>query len=533
MVAVGGDVMSRTADVLVVGAGPTGLTLALQAHALGARVKIIDRRPDAWRPSRALILHPRTLEVLRPLGVTEAILDRADTAPEVHLRLGSRMVRVSLAGFALPDTPFPHLTLVRQTDVEEVLDRALAARGVVVERGTELVDLEHGPSRVRATLRSPAGLQHVDCTFVPGCDGPESTVRRLAGIGWQGKPYAEDVVIADAELDADLTPGVAHVAAGRGGLVFVFALGERATWRILATRPAGRDPIPYGQPGPPISRSELQALLDAAGLDARITSLAWSARYALQLRLASRFRQGRLFLAGDAAHTSSPGGGQGMNAGIQDAVNLGWKLACAAASDDPATLLDSYDLERRPVVRQILRMTHLIFWAEAATGPLPSLLRGVFAPLGAPLIPAILGRRRLVAQGVRLVSQLRVAYPGSPLSVEGSPALPGGPSAGRRLPDATVTTADGQHTRLHALLAQPGFHVLLHRDAAPIEHTSFGPHVAVHRLSSIPGTGMVVVRPDGYIGLRCGIADSAQLRSWLTLAGAGTPALTATSDERS
>ena len=192
--------MSQATDVLVVGAGPTGLTLALQAHALGARVRIIDRRAELWRPSRALILHPRTLEVLRPLGVTEAILDRADTAPEVHLHLGAWVVRVTLAGFALPDTAFPHLTLVRQTDIEDVLDRALAARGVVVERGTELVDLEHGPSGVRATIRSPAGLHDVDCTVVAGCDGPESTVRRLAGIAWRGKPYREEVVIADAEI---------------------------------------------------------------------------------------------------------------------------------------------------------------------------------------------------------------------------------------------------------------------------------------------------------------------------------------------
>ena len=176
--------------------------------------------------------------------------------------------------------------------------------------------------------------------------------------------------------------------------------------------------------------AELQALLDDAGLDARITDLVWSAPYRLQHRLAARFRQGRLYLVGDAAHAYSPATGQGMNTGIQDAVNLGWKLACAAAATDRAALLDSYDRERRPVARQVLALTHLAFWAEASTGPVPSWLRGVLAPLGAPAVPALIGRRRLVAEGVRLLSQLRVAYRDSPLSVEGIPPLSSGPRAG-------------------------------------------------------------------------------------------------------
>lgn len=458
--------MTRAADILVAGAGPTGLALALQAHDHGAHVRIVERRPEAFRPSRALIMHPRTLEVLRPLGVTEPLLARADIAPEVRLHLGARVIRVRLAELALSDTAFPHLALVRQMDVETVLAQALVDRGVAVERGAELIEAGDGVARARATLRSRAGIEEIACDFVAGCDGPESTVRSSAGLGWHGGPYGEEVVLADAELAADLAGGVAHVVAGRRGLLFVFALGERAPWRLLATRPAGRDRLPFGQPGPPVPPAELQALLDDAGLAARITDLVWSARFRLQHRLAARFRQGRLYLAGDAAHAYSPATGQGMNTGIQDAVNLGWKLAFAAAATDRAALLDSYDRERRPVARHGLALTHLAFWAEASTGPLPSLLRGVLAPLGAPAAPAEEGRRRRGAAAVRLVSQLRVAYPDSPLSVEGRPRLPAGPRAGHRLPDATVTSS-GHRVRLHALLAQPGVHVLLHRDAGP------------------------------------------------------------------
>src|SRR5579884_564027 len=473
-----------TADVLVVGAGPTGLTLALQAHDHGARVRVLDRRPEPFRPSRAMIVHPRTLEVLHPLGVTEALLARAEPAPRVRLRLGPRVVRLRLGQLDLADVRFPHLSFLRQTDLETVLAGALRDRGVEVEWGTELVDLEEAAAGVRARVRSRAGLEEVGCGFVAGCDGPTSRVRACAGIGWRGGPYSEEIVLADAEL-AGLEPGITHAVVGRRGLLLAFPQGERATWRLLLTRAAGPDRLPFGQPGPSVPTADLQERLDEAGLEARIVELRWSGRVRLQHRLATCFGRGRLYLAGDAAHSYSPATGQGMNTGIQDAANLGWKLAFAASGTASAALLGSYDLERRPVARRVLALTHVAFWGEASTHPLPSLLRGVLAPLGAPAIPALLSRPRLVAAGVRVLSQLWVAYPGSQLSVEGRPGLGAGPRAGQRLPDAVVT-GDGRRVRLHDLLAGPGVHVLLQRDAAPIRAEVLGPRVVVHRLSSAP-----------------------------------------------
>ena len=507
--------MTGPARILVAGAGPAGLALALQAHDHGAHVRVIDRRPEAFRPSRALIMHARTLEVLRPLAVAEALLARADTAPAADLHLGRRVVRVRLADLALPDTAFPHLTLIRQMDVETVLAAALTDRGVEVERGTELAQVREAPGAVRTVLRSRTKAEEAIFGFIAGCDGPASTVRAQAGIGWPGRAYAVEVVLADAELDADLTGGAAHVMAGRRGLLFAFRLGERAAWRLLATRPAGADPLPFGQPGPPVPAAELQALFDEAGLGAQIGSLAWSTRIRLQHRTAERFRHGRLFLAGDAAHAYSPATGQGMNAAIQDAANLGWKLAFAASQPGgSAILLASYDRERRPVARQVLAMTHLAFWGEASTGRLPSLMRGTLAPLAAPLIPALMSRRHLVAAGIRLLSQLSVSYRGSPLSVEGTPQPHGGPRVGDRLPDKTVTSA-GRTLRLHELLARPGVHVLLERDAGRLDDLAAGPMVQVHRLSSAPGRGLMTVRPDGHVGFRCQTADAHQLTAWL------------------
>ncbi len=513
--------LSPPPDVLVVGAGPTGLALALQAHAHGAEVRVVERRPEQARPSRAMVVHPRTLESLRPLGVAEALLARGDRAPRGVLHLGRRDVAVRLGDVALGDTAYPHLTLLRQMDVEDVLAAALLERGVEVERGVELVGaaaVRGAEARARALLRSGDRLEEATCRFLAGCDGPASTVRRHAGLAWRGAPYREEVVLADVELEGDLAPGALHVGAGRSGLVFVFALGESATWRVLATRPSRAGAGDFGQPGGEVAAEEVQRLVAAGGLPGRVTGLSWSARVRLQHRVADSFRAGPLFLAGDAAHTHSPAAAQGMNTGILDAVNLGWKLALARSPSRYADLLDSYDQERRPVARQVLALTHLVFLAEASTNPVSSFLRGTIVPWAAPLLPMALGRQRLMAAVVRMLSQGWVRYRRSPLSLEGRP--PGrGPRPGDRLPDQDVTCA-GRPTRLHDLTASPGIHVLLERDALAPDLGSAAAPLAVHRIQSWPGEGLVAVRPDGHVGFRCGHADAAQLDSWLRLVGA-------------
>jgi 2-polyprenyl-6-methoxyphenol hydroxylase-like FAD-dependent oxidoreductase len=505
------------ADVLVVGAGPTGLALALQAHDHGARVRVVERRPEAFRPSRAMIVHARTLELLRPLGVTHELLAHADAAPRACLHLGHSEVPVGLGDLALTGTAFPTPAFLRQADLEAVLSGALAVRGVAVERGTELVGLEPD-ERPRVTLRTPAGLETSGWRAVAGCDGAESTVRRGAGIGWAGGTYRPEAVLADVDLAGDLTEGVTHVAAGRRGILFLFSLGEGAPWRLLGTRPAGRDTVPPGRSGPTVPDAELQQLIDDSGVRARLVSVAWSTRVRLQHRVADHYRRSGVFLAGDAAHASSPAGGQGMNTGIHDALNLGWKLALAGSSSDPDGLLDTYEAERRGTAHQVLALTHLLFWAEASTGPLPTLLRGTVAPRLAPFIPWLLRRRWLVAGAARALAQFSVGYRGSPLSVEGTPARRGPIRAGDRLPDAEVA-CDGSPTRLHELLARPGFHVLLDRGAlAPVAGAA-GPLVQVHRLTSSPGRGVVAVRPDGHVGYRSAALD-AGLAAWLRQAGA-------------
>jgi 2-polyprenyl-6-methoxyphenol hydroxylase-like FAD-dependent oxidoreductase len=513
--------MTAHPDVLVVGAGPTGLTAALQAAAHGADVRVVEQRVDPRRPSRAMVLHSRALEALRPLGVTEALLERADTDPRACLHLGDRVVPVRLGRAALPGTPYPHLTLVRQSDVEEVLVGALARRGVAVERGVELVDAAIEPDRARVVLRTGRGDGRATARWLVGCDGPDSRVRRAAGIGWRGGPYREEVVLADVELDGDLEPGALHVAAGRPGLLFLFALGEGATWRVLGTRPAQEGSSPFGQPGDPVPREQVQQLLEGSGVHARITSLAWSARVAMQHRRADAFRRGPLFLAGDAAHTHSPAAAQGMNSGILDAVNLGWKLALARAHDAPGPLLDSYDLERRPVAGQVLALTHAVFLAEASTHPVPAALRGSLVPRTAPLLPRLAGNPHLVGAVLAVLSQRWVRHRRSPLSVtDGSVSrLARGARPGDRLPDREVWCR-GRPVRLHELTAHPGVHLLLDRCATDVPDPLRGTTVTTHHVDSWPGRGVLAVRPDGIVGYRSEDAAAPGLRDWLHLVGA-------------
>jgi 2-polyprenyl-6-methoxyphenol hydroxylase-like FAD-dependent oxidoreductase len=507
-------------DVLVVGAGPTGLTTALQAHLHGARVRVVERRPTGDRPSRAMVVHSRTLEVLRPLGVAAAVLERGDRAPRAVLHLGRREVTTQLGEAALRDTAFPHLTLVPQAAVEAVLTDALVDLGVAVERGVELVAVTPSEGRASATLVREGDRETACARWVVGCDGADSTVRRCTGTGWHGGAYREEVVLADVELDGRLAPEALHVVAARQGVVFLFALGEGATWRLLATRPVRPGAGSFGQPGEEVPAAEVRALLPSSRLGATVREVGWSARVTLQHRLADDFGAGPLFLAGDAAHAHSPAAAQGMNTGIVDAVNLGWKLGLAAGHPAGAgSLLASYDAERRPAARQVLALTHAVFFAEASANPVASLLRGTVVPLAAPALPIALRSRTLMAVVVRLLSQGWVRYRDSTLSVEDVRGGPG-PRPGDRLPDERVS-CDGRRVDLHELTASPGVHVLLASLAdARAAGLPEAPYVTVHRIDSWPGRGVVAVRPDGHVGFRSGELDPDALHGWLELVAA-------------
>ena len=520
-------------EVLVVGAGPTGLAMAGQLAAAGVRVRVVDRALDRVHESRALAVQPRTLEVLAGLGVTDEMVARGNRAVRLSVHAGGRERSLPLFDLGLRDTAYPYLLFLSQSETERLLGDHLAAAGVDVERGVELTGLtvEEG-SAVAALRHRDARQEHVSTRYVVGCDGAHSTVRHLAGIGFAGGSYPQTFVLADLEADG-VDPGAAHAFLAGRGMLLLFPLGRPASWRLVAMRP----PTDRTPPDAPVSLDEVQALADThTGGAVRLSAPVWMTNFRLHHRAAVHYRAGSIFLAGDAAHIHSPAGAQGMNTGIQDAVNLGWKLAAALRGDADPALLDTYDSERAPVGRMVLRFTDRAFTVATSTNPVVRFARTRIAPA---LMPALLAPRIVRSTAFRTVSQLAIGYRHSPLSTEGPHSPRRGPRAGDRLPDAPLP---GGGT-LHRLTAAPGWHLLLggppdgwpagEIDALAQRHAG---RLTVHKLIDRPrsgegGEGAVdalrqlglrpgrnatyLVRPDGHIGYRAGGTDLTGLHGYL------------------
>jgi 2-polyprenyl-6-methoxyphenol hydroxylase-like FAD-dependent oxidoreductase len=532
------------ADVLVVGAGPTGLTLAAQLHALGARLRIVDRQFDRVHESRALAVQPRTLEVLRGLGLAQTLVERGNRASQLRLHAGGRVVAVRLFDVGLEDTAYPFLLFISQAETESVLNEHLAEQGVHVERGVELVAFEAGEEAVLCTLRhGDERTERLHARYLVGCDGAHSGVRHGAGIPFEGGAYPQTFVLGDLEVDGDLERDVGHAFLGVGGMLFFFPLARPATWRMLGIRPPGsEDDHERAEP----ALTDLQAIADAfTGGSLRLRDPVWLTYFRLHHRHAASYRAGCVFLAGDAAHVHSPAGAQGMNTGIQEAWNLGWKLALVAKGIADQALLDTYETERRPIGRFVLRFTDRAATIATSESRMLRLLRSQLVPRLAPLVLRSTTAR---AYGYRTLAQLRIHYRRSPAAEEGEQALRRGPKPGDRLPDARLSR-DGQAGWLHNAVAAPSFHLLLcgpadgwDSDRLAALQERHGGLLVVHLLAreaapgalhdldgqafarlGVEGAAQYLVRPDGHIGYRCGGADLGGVDRYLArwLPGAG------------
>lgn len=521
---------AQRCDVLIVGAGPTGLALAAELTAFGASVRLVDSAPHRVHESRALAIQPRTLEVLRPLGMTGELVARGNPGVRLRITANGRVAHVPLFDIGADDTAFPFLLFVSQAETEAVLGEHLASHGVAIDRGVTFESCQDDDDGLRCLLRRADGLpQTVRARYLVGCDGAHSTVRKQAGIPFLGGRYPQTFLLADLSVDG-LEPGTVNTFLGPEGPLFFFPLGRPAPWRLITMR--SRTP---GQTGAEsVTVGELQTRADhATGDGVRVRDPVWTSAFSVHHRAAVRYRSERVFVAGDAAHVHSPAGAQGMNTGIQDAVNLGWKLALVCRGVSPDALLDSYDAERRPVGQFVLRFTDRAFTVVTSTHPLVRAIRAHVVPRVLPLALRIRAGRRAA---FRTVSQLGIRYRHSP-GVDASRRPWRGPRPGDRLPDALVVRA-GEKIWLHAALPASSFHLLLCGpadvwDGTAVEEVRRGyePLLTVHRL--VPADGLartdaadlidaagtalsrlrvrdaaaLIVRPDGHIGYRADDGD--------------------------
>ncbi len=510
--------MSGTAsEVLIVGAGPTGLVLALWLHRLGVKVRIIDRTAQAGTTSRALVVHARTLELYRQVDLADEVLARGLRFSAINMWVRGRQVaHAELGDMGRGLTPFPYLIILPQDEHEQLLIARLAALGVRVERNTELLGFDDRGDRVVARLRAPDGGDRTwEGAYLAGCDGAHSKVRETLGLEFPGGTYQRVFYVADVAASGPVANHELHLALDDAEFTAVFPLkgpNARLIGTIQVASEEQREALTFADVSPRA----------AERLRLQVDQVNWFSTYRVHHRVADRWRRGRAFLLGDAAHIHSPVGGQGMNTGIGDAVNLSWKLAAVVRGRAGDGLLDSYEPERIAFARRLVATTDRAFTLVTRNGPLARAVRMGLVPR---VLPPLTARERVRRFMFRVVSQTQLHYRGSPLSQGQAGAIAGGD----RLPwiapappgpdnFAPLQTLDWQ---LH-VYGQP-------RPDLAAAATARGLSLHTFPAEAIGTTGLArdaayLVRPDGYVALADPDGSARALQSYLDAHGLGAAA---------
>jgi 2-polyprenyl-6-methoxyphenol hydroxylase-like FAD-dependent oxidoreductase len=513
--------MTTTDQVLVVGAGPVGLTAACQLARLGVSVRVVDSLAQPTTESRAVSLHARSMEMLAALGVLPRLEARGRRIPALAFLDGATGHERARLPIAHVPSRHPYILDVPQPDTEAVLAERATELGIVVERGVTLTALAQDTDGVTVTLRTPAGEETARVGWVVGADGGHSATRDLVGTKLVGGFHGQHFAMADLDIDTAFAPDAIRMFFHTGGMGILFPLaGDRARIMFEVTDPGADAPDP--------TLEMFQALADERmGGKIRLRDPRWLTYFTVHHAQVPQYRFGRVLLAGDAAHIHSPAGAQGMNTGIQDAANLAWKLALVAAHRADADLLDSYDAERHPVGARVVKFTTTVTNVGTATGP-----EGGVRDLALFLAGHL---PRLADTGAATIAETTIAYRDSVLSVN-----QGGRGAGEHAPDPEgLVRADGTPVSVEELLARPGMLLLVHSVADVDDLRAVlgdlgtvvriwpnpsgsedrlelaDPTGAVGRAFGLVAEGMVLVRPDGYLGLVADRAEPAVLRSYL------------------
>ncbi|AQU89175.1 monooxygenase [Komagataeibacter nataicola] len=472
--------------VLVIGAGPVGLTMAAELARYGTSVRIIDRLPTRTTESRALAIWPRTLELLDAAGCADAFMATGLRANAVSIHAGNRVIaRIPFGAIA---SPFSYLLMIPQSETERLLEEHLKTSGHTVERETELTDFVDRDDGVSCTLMHAGGrIETLEAAWLVGCDGAHSFVRGRLGLAFEGDTLPMGFVIADVHVTGlAIPPDEPAIFWHPDGAVMFFPIA-RGHYRIIADL----GPVPLHMP----DLGEMQAIVDRRGPGGVILSdPVWLSDFGVNERKVRDYRRGRVFLAGDAAHIHSPAGGQGMNMGMQDAFNLAWKLALVERQEAGPCLLNSYSIERSGVALQILsdssRMTRIVL-------------------LGSHLAQRV--RNFIVKQGFRIplmrraiasrLSGILIDYPDSPLNMGSARGLHG-PGPGQRL---IARQGSGQGNMPRFILAA--------RDSAEARAIMARHASLLTPEMCLPPdeNGIWLVRPDGYV------AAVAKSKNWTVI----------------
>jgi 2-polyprenyl-6-methoxyphenol hydroxylase-like FAD-dependent oxidoreductase len=432
---------ARSGDVIVVGAGPTGLILAAELALAGTRCLVLERRAGPRDDSRAICLHARSLEALDLRGQASRFTDAGLAVPSFPLGLRGAQI-----DFSVLDSDFPYLLDIPQSEIEGLLLARAVELGAEIRWSTTVTSVVPDEAGVRVAT-ADGSVAHAD--YVVACDGVHSFVRNAMAIPFPGIHNPGSVILADLRLDS-LPMDSAYGDLSRDGMVLIFPFRDGFCRAVLYDYTQADVPVTV-----PVSLADVtDSLRRVSGRDFGPRDLRWSGRYQSESRQVPAYRAGRVLLAGDAAHAHSPAGAQGMNTGLQDAVNLGWKLGAALGGWGPDWLLDSYSAERHPVGAAVLTLTGRQFRLNTVRSPAGRALRWAVHRLVVPL-------PQVQARLARDYSGVSIAYP--PAADPGG--SPGHPMAGQRLPHGAVTLCDGRRVRLPELF-HDGTFVLLDRSTA-------------------------------------------------------------------